>query len=130
MADQANTQRRPFTSSSSVQKPMREKLSNAQKWQEGVDFSEGGWTTADFAAAILGLCSFISSEAVYPRIMKQFRCMHAGTAVALLFGGVAHQFFPNRAINGVWTKPAWSDSMSPGSSGRSMYCARSSGGSQ
>ena len=68
---------------------------------EGVDFSEGGWAT-DFALSLVGLLFFISGLDHYKDNDKEhFLYLHAGTAVAHFFGGLAHRFYPNRASDGI-----------------------------
>lgn len=68
---------------------------------EGVDFSQGGWAT-DFAVALTGLAFFISGLVHYRNDNEQHVLfLHAGTAVAHFFGGLAHRYFPNRAADGV-----------------------------
>ena len=67
---------------------------------EGVDFSEGGWST-DFAASLVGLLFFISGLVHYNNDnTRHVLYLHAGTAVAHFFGGLAHRYFPNRAADG------------------------------
>jgi uncharacterized membrane protein YphA (DoxX/SURF4 family) len=67
---------------------------------EGVDFSEGGWAT-DMAASLLGFLFFISALRNYSDDNKHFVFLHAGTAIAHFFGGLAHRYYPNRATDGV-----------------------------
>lgn len=67
---------------------------------EGVDFSQGGWAT-DFAASLTGLLFFISGLVHYNSDNAHVLFLHAGTAVAHFFGGLAHRYFPNRASDGV-----------------------------
>jgi hypothetical protein len=68
---------------------------------EGVDFSEGGWAT-DMAASLLGFLFFISALRNYDHDNNEhFVYLHAGTAIAHFFGGLAHRYYPNRATDGV-----------------------------
>lgn len=67
---------------------------------EDVDSSDAGWST-DFVLPILALLFLVTSYTTpYPTSKRHFRYMHVGTAIAHLFGGFAHAFFPNRASDG------------------------------